>query len=158
MTLINGIDMPKFTPYEFSENPDLYAHPDLLIGLQTYRNILGSIIYPSPVQGALARFNENHNSMHSVYKSGNEGLSKAIDVFCNTSIFKAWTVALNSNLWGGIGVYFDTKYNGMVWPMLHLDKRNVPLVWFRSEGIYYYPHTTKDFYSELLDRFVIHNR
>lgn len=156
--LINGVEVYYyFDIKEFSENPELYAHSDLLTSLVAFRKLLAAQIYPSPVPGALARFDNEHGSLHNVYNAKNVGVSKAIDVFCNTSIFRAWTIALESKCFNGIGAYFDTKYKDEEWPMLHLDKRDNPLIWFRDEGKYYYHFSTKDFYYKLLNRFLVYD-
>ena len=157
MNIINGVRMQNFKPDEFSENPERYASPVLLRNLQAYRNILGHKIYPSKADGALARFSGSRQSMHYIDPLINDDRSEAIDVFCDCDIFEAYNVALNSNLWGGVGVYFDTKRNGKPWPMLHLDTRKLPLMWFRWGKNYYYPHKSESFYGDLLSLFLIKN-
>jgi hypothetical protein len=156
MAIINGVNMPNFSPGEFSEDPDKFAHPELLTKAQEFRNILGAKIFPSKKEGALARSYGNQTSMHYVMKVYGEHFSKAWDIFCNTHIFKAWTVALNCNLWTGVGVYFDTNgNNGKPWPMLHLDLRPKPLIWYRDKGEYFYPHLSKTFYTDLQQLFTV---
>lgn len=162
MAIINGVDMPNFERSEFSEDPEHCGHHHLLQTLQWYRETLGAKIQPSKSPGALARFDGRKTSMHFIdledfAKSDEEKRSKALDVFCTTHIFKAWTVAMNFMLWSGIGVYFDTKgNNGEPWPMLHFDLRLHPLIWYRDQGEYFYPHKDKDFYTNLLNLFMIH--
>jgi len=156
MAIINNINMKNFEPDEFSENPNEFAHPLLLSNLQKYRNILNEKIFPSKATGSLARFDGSNTSLHyietdTVLKENilqYENLSKAVDCFCDTEIFHSWSVAVSCGLWGGVGVYFDTKYNDKFCPMLHLDIRDKPLIWYRSQGKYYYP-SDKDFYINL---------
>jgi len=156
MSIINGVDMPNFSPGEFSEDPNKYAHPDLLKYAQLYRTILKAKIFPSKVKGALARTSGSITSMHFV---SNGSLSWAWDIFCNTHIFKAWTVALSCGLWSGVGVYFDTNgNNGEHWPMLHLDLRIKPLVWYRDNGEYFYPSTSESFYYDLQTLLMLHGK
>ena len=122
-----------FAPAEFPEWIG-YGHPKLFYSLDEYRALLGCRIYPSPAPGALARFDWNdRKSQHYAEKEG-LALSKAVDVFPDCSIQIAFLQALTSQLWGGVGVYFDTEYNGESWPMLHLDIRNpgaFTAIWFR---------------------------
>lgn len=155
MSIINGIDMPNFSPGEFSEDPNQFAHPDLLTNAQKFRTILNSKIYPSKSIGSLARSYGSKTSLHFVMRIYGENLSKAWDIFCDTPIFRAWTIALNCNLWGGVGVYFDTKGNNdQLWPMLHLDLRPHPLIWYRDKGEYFYPNTSKGFFEDLQELFM----
>lgn len=59
-----------------------------------------------------------------------------------------------SNLFGGVGIYFDTNNNhGKPQPMLHLDLRPVPLIWYRNNGKYFYPYGDKYFYENLITLF-----
>jgi len=149
--IINKIDMPNFSKKEFSEDPDEHAHPTLLKNLQGFRIILGSSIYPSKAPGALARFGDKDS--YSDHYAMNK-YSQGIDVFCNCSIFKAWNMALNCNLWDSVGVYFDTKLNGEFWPMLHLGIRDMPAMWMRLNKKYYSPHKTADFFAKLHRAFI----
>ena len=156
MAMINGVDMPKFSPGEFSEDPNKFAHPELLRKAQQFRTILRAKIFPSKAEGALARTSGNKTSWHFV---DDVKLSMAWDIFCNTHIFKAWTVALSCGLWKGLGVYFDTHgNNGKPWPMLHLDLRPKPLIWYRDDGEYFYPHTSKTFFYDLQTLLMLHGK
>jgi len=147
---INWSNINHFTPEEFSEDPDRFADPKLIIKLNIFRGLLGIPVYPSPVPGALARFDGDPESRH--YAVGRQ--SDAVDVFCNCGIFRAWTAALHSGLWGGIGVYFDTKFRGGEWPMLHLDCRSKHVLWYREEHRYFIPANTGSwaFLGQLLAR------
>lgn len=157
MAIINGVLMQDFKKTEFPEDPEKYAHVSLLQSTQNYRTILGEKFYISLANGALARFDGRMTSMHrilfdvdgKIYK-----LSKAIDGFPDCDIFKAWTIAIGCGEFNGIGVYFDTKNNhGNLQPMLHLDKRINPLIWYRDKGVYSYPHHS-DFFRRLLKLFI----
>lgn len=131
--MIDWSKIEHFKKLEFSEDPDKCANPSLIYSLDSYRKRLDKSIYPSPVPGALARFNkESKTSRHYAI----ERKSDAIDVFCEAPIFQAWSIAMHSGLWNGIGVYFDTKYCNKPWCMLHLDKRKYGSLWFRENGEY----------------------
>jgi len=122
-----------FEPDEFSEDPDKYADPALIYSLDIFREMLQYKIYPSPVTGALARFDDGKSGSRHYAVSRK---SDAIDIFCNTSILEAWTIAIRSGLWKGIGVYFDTFYRNRDWCMLHLDNRSTNLLWYRDNHEY----------------------
>ena len=131
-----------FKPSEFSEWIG-YGHPKLFCSLDEFRRILGCRIFPSPAPGALARFDwSDRKSQHFCDYQGPR-LSKAVDVFPDCQIEHAFIMAMCSQLFGGVGVYFDTFYNGKKWPMLHLDIRDiedVTLIWFRHQhNDYRYP-------------------
>lgn len=131
---------------KFSEDPDLHASPQLIYDLDTYRGMLGVPINPSPAPGALARFDGSKGSQH--YAVGRK--SSAIDIFVNRdNITRAWLIAVTCGLWGGVGIYPTTKYRGVTWPMMHLDKRNIPdagpLCWVRLKtGKYVYARSERD--------------
>lgn len=151
----------KLKPYfskegdSWSEDPDLYAQEDLLTALYEYRKLLGVPVHPSPVTGALARFTGDFKvsigSYHYVGGTRDGSLpivrkSSAIDVFTGTNIRRAFTTALTSKLWGGIGVYFDTNFKGIPTAMLHLDLRKTSstVIWFRQRHKYYQPYKSYD--------------
>lgn len=140
--------MKNFSPKEFSENIK-FARSDLLQNLDLLRDFLGFAVYPSPVQGALARFDiKSKDSQHyAEYK-----LSTAIDVFINCDPFKAYCKILQSKLFRRIGVYFDTRYKNKPWVMFHIDLKDQELSWYRDKDGYCYSYE-KDFYSKLLCKF-----
>ncbi len=139
----------RFSPDEFPEDPEEHAEPGLIYSLDDFAVALGKIVHPSPAPGALARVDGSKTSRH--YAVGR--LVDGCDVFCNCSIFHAWTTALQLGEFNGIGVYFDTHFRGVAWPMLHLDKRRKKTIWFRDEhGEYHYPGTDPDFYQNLVKR------
>lgn len=153
MSIINNVNMPNFTHDEIPPGTAQFMDKHILENIQEYRNLLGCPFSISQADGALIRFDGSKTSEHHVVS--NQGvpvkLSRAIDGFPNCNIFEAWTKALSSNLFGGIGVYFDTKNNkGMFQPMLHLDLRASSLMWYRDDDEYFYPHKNKDFFDELL--------
>ena len=134
----------------WSEDPDQYASAELIKSLDAYRDVLGFSVHPSPVEGALARFDDDEGvsptSQHYVGGMRNRTSvtgkqSRAIDVFTTANVRTAYLAALTSRLFGGIGVYFDTRYRNRPWCMLHVDLRNVnsTVVWYRQKGEYYYP-------------------
>ena len=128
-----------FTPNEFPEDIK-YADKSLLYSLDDLRGFIGVPIYPSPVPGALARFG-NTTSMHKIP-------SKAIDVFIQGDTAETYTKILQSGLFNGVGVYFDTYYRNKSWVMFHLDKRDKKLIWYRDKYVYHYPQE-EDFYERL---------
>ena len=154
MTIINGVDMPNFTHKEIPPVKAKYMDRLILSNTQFYRNILGCPFSISLNDDALIRFDGSNISMHYVFISPTTGdivkLSRAIDGFPDCDIFEAWTKALSSNLFSGIGVYFDTINNyGKPQPLLHLDLRSIPLIWYRNKGEYYYPHKDRNFFKRL---------
>lgn len=161
MAIINGVKMQNFTHKEIP--PDIAKSMDtwILSSIQHYRDILGCPFNISLATGALIRFDGRKTSEHHVIidpiSEKTIKLSRAIDGFPDGNIFEAWAKALSSNLFAGIGVYFDTKNNhGEQQPMLHLDLRIQPLIWYRHEGEYFYPHKSKTFFHDLQNIFMIH--
>ena len=147
--MIDWLTIKHFKKSEFSESPDEHANPQLILSLDKYRRYLDQPIHPSPAPGALARFDANAKTSRH-YAFGRK--SDAIDVFCDVPIFKVWSIAINSRLWGGIGVYFDTKYCNNPLCMLHLDLRSHQSLWFRNNGEYT-SMKSKAFWSKLLELF-----
>ena len=136
----------KYFSWEnFSEDPEEHAEPALLYTLDDYRGLLGYPLYPSPVKGGLARFRKSDEG--SRHCARNKKRSDASDQFPDQDPARAVLVALTSRLWGGVGLYLDTKLRGIPWPMLHLDLRplgyghsqRTVLVWIRRDGEYIYP-------------------
>jgi len=139
---IHGITIRNFTWNEFPESPEL-ADPKLLLALDYLRDDLGVPIIPSPVPGALARFDGSKTSQHYAV----DRLSTGCDVFIRCSPFKAYSIILQSGCFTGVGIYFDTQYAGKPHVMFHLDIRDEPLMWYR-DGNYHY--NTEIFYENLL--------
>ena len=158
MAIIKNVNMPDFELKEFNEMSK-YMHVSLLSATQYYRTALACAVNISKAIGSIARMDGRKTSTHRIFFSADGQITKystGIDVFCNTHIFKAWTVALNSNLFGGVGVYFDTYGNdGEFWPMLHLDLRSLPLAWYRENGKYFYIHKDKNFFRDIQNLFMI---
>lgn len=155
MAIINGVDMPNFTHKEIPRSKAQYMSKGVLYNLQSYRDMLGHSFSVSIDPGALVRFTGRKTSEHYVRINLETGrpdkLSRAIDGFPNCDIFEAWSMVLSSNLFNGIGVYFDTKNNqGEPQCMLHLDLRSRPLIWYRNNGVYHYPHKDKSFFNDLM--------
>ena len=161
MARINGVNMPNFTHKEIPPGIAEFINESILKSIQEYRYILGCPFNISLADGALIRFDGRKTSEHHVIidpiTEKPIKLSRAIDGFPDCDIFEAWTKALSCNLFAGIGVYFDTKNNhGIPQPMLHLDLRPFPLVWYRDDGQYFYPHRNKDFFQGLMNLFITH--
>ena len=145
--MIDWLKVDYFNTHEdkFSENPDDYAEPKLIYNLDSFRKIVGRPISPSPVTGALARFDlDSINSRH--YAVDRE--SDAIDVFVSAEPATTFIHAISCRLWGGIGIYFDTKFRGKQHIMYHLDcrplKNGLPVIWYRLNGKYFYPKTADE--------------
>ena len=136
----------NFCDSEFPDSLEL-ADPYLIYCLDQLRDMVGSAIYPSPVEGALARLSGSPGSQHYAV----DRLSKACDVFFKADPFKVYTILLTTGLFNGIGCYFDTKYMGKPHVMFHLDQRDSKLLWYR-DNIYKYNHEY-DFYPQLLNLF-----
>ncbi len=140
--IINNHQVKNFTKDEFSESIR-YALPELIINLDLLRDIIGGAIYPSPVKGALARFDDSKTSQHYAV----DRLSTAIDVFIDKPHFECYTKILQSNLFLGVGFYPNWNYKEIRggW---HLDLRDSSLIWFRDVGEYTYSYQ-KGFYERL---------
>lgn len=164
----------NFKPNEFPENPDLYAEPNLIYTLQDLRSIsAGNRIYPSPVNGALARFDGSKTSQHYVGPKDNPvRKSTAIDFFMEGIPIENMTMITSHPKIGGIGVYLDgIGVDGKHWVRFHIDIRDkgfinyVPTFWIvekkfdnyqkKSVDKYYYPQNTKQHW-ELLKKDVLY--
>ncbi len=155
--IINNKKIKNYTLSEFSENPIKYAHSQLILNLDGLRDFIECVIFPSPVPGALARFDSEAKDSQHYAKFR---LSTAIDIFIDCDPFRAWNKILYSKLFNRAGIYFDTYYKNKKWVMFHVDLKDQDLLWFRdkndpelqsTEG-YYYSYK-KDFYSKLLKKF-----
>lgn len=159
--MINLAKIPDFSLDNFPEDPDEYAEPQLLYNLQTQRNIFGKPIIPSPVGGALARTAADQIKSQHYADPKKKIKSKAVDVFPEGDPLKNLILALSSQLWGGLGVYFDTEYGGKTWVMFHFDirdlgeehKKKMTLLWFRIEGAYFYPQYSQGRMEQLFKIF-----
>jgi hypothetical protein len=142
MVKIDWSEIKNFKKSEFPCDPDKYASPTLIYNLQALREHIGLPIYPSPVDGALARIDEeSRTSAH--YSNPAEGLlSIAIDIFIQGNPFENFYHIINSCLYHRVGIYFDTYYSNKEWTMFHVDMRvekQVNSVWYRDQGEYFYP-------------------
>jgi len=126
----------NFRPDEFPEDPRRHADPALIYRLDEWREAVGVPIRPSPARGALARFDGSETSRHYAV----DRLSDAVDVFVDGSQAAAWIAAVR--LFGGVGFYTDTVYDGEQRPMFHVDLRPSRLCWLRSAGGRYTYATT----------------
>lgn len=154
-----------FTPSEFPDDTELVS-PELIYNLDSFRKILQRKIYPSPVKGALVRTDINASSSQHYADKEKGKLSKAVDVFCEGFSFHAYTEALSSQLFGGIGVYFNGNFDGKKWVRFHFDTRalgekhskRTALIWYVNEnGQRYYPQYNPTKYKEMLDLFLKYN-
>lgn len=110
--------------------------------------------YPSMADGSVARFEGNKTSRH--YAIGR--YSDALDFFIDDYTDPRWFIfkLTSLGLFGGIGIYFDTKdNNGIDNLMYHVDCRPIsmgyPLVWYRDKGEYTYLINPSN-YSTFLDK------
>ena len=130
--MINWDQVHKLEASEFSEDPNKYAEPVLIYSLGKLRKLLGMKMRPSPVKGALARFDGKPTTQH--YAVGR--LSTASDMFIEGIPFYIYSKILHSGLFTGIGIYLDTKGpDGLPWVMFHLDIRirNFPFIWIAKK-------------------------
>ena len=135
MGKIYSTDVKYFNKDEFPEDPEEFADPVLIFSLDRLRGLIGNKIYPSPVKGALARFDErSKKSQHYAV----DRKSTAIDIFPEGDPYINLLLILQSKLFNGVGVYFDTYYFGRFRTMFHLDLRENPLLWTRTGHTYRY--------------------
>lgn len=142
------MNLKNFSIDEFSEDPIKYADEDLINNLDKLRDFIGKPIYPSPVKGALARFDGSKKSQHYAINRK----STAIDIFVDCSPFEAFIKILQSKLFNRVGIYFDTYYNNKNHVMFHVDLKDQNLIWLRDNYKYSYSYE-KNFYKELLEKF-----
>jgi len=126
--------MKYFQPQEFPEDLK-FADPELLLRMDELRGFIKIPIHPSPVPGALARFDAGASD--SEHYAVNRK-SRAVDFFCEADPFEAFTKILHSGLFHRVGVYFDTYYKNRKWVMFHVDLKETPLIWFRHDKKYSY--------------------
>lgn len=130
-------DIRHFKPKEFSEDPDMYANPVIIKSLDVWRMLINERVYPSPVPGALARFDEKtKTSQHSAIIDK----SKAIDVFPEGQTMPNLQITMSCKMFNGVGIYLDTRYNNQPWVMMHLDIRkkkdkDSPIIFWVAEKV-----------------------
>jgi len=143
----NEVNHFSLTGDRWPEDPDKYLSPAALGAIDRYRNVLGVSVSPSPVTGALARFNGSETSRHFVGDAEDPiRFSDALDLFVETDIRTAFLTAMTVREFGGIGVYFDTVFRGQSHCLMHLDIRHITdrtdsptIIWYRENHEYYYP-------------------
>lgn len=126
-----------------------FVDAELIRALSRFRARLGAPVTPSPVAAGWIREGGSHGSQHYIgpIRRDEDGrpmstrLSTAGDVFPAGDIRTAWLTAVGLGVFGGIGVYVDTRGpSGAPQPMLHLDLRGGPqTLWLRDAGGYHYP-------------------
>ncbi len=144
----------RLSSNEFSEDPDKYAEPELIYSLSTLRKLLGVVMLPSPVPGALARDYGSKRSQHYAI----DRLSTASDMFIEGSPFEIFSKIIFTKLFTGIGIYLDTNGpDGKPWVMFHLDirKHDSFFVWIveKVNGVdkYRYPYKNPKYWKLLND-------
>lgn len=148
---INWSDIDHFSESEFPAGVVEKMAPAFLYRLDGYRADLGYPVYPSPLAGGWVRTDGSTTSRHFIGKNGSGRQSDAGDVFPDCDIWYAFITAVRCGF-TGIGIYFDTQYDGKPKPMLHLDTRPGGLVvWTRIDGVYetIFPRPDHD-YSHLI--------
>lgn len=135
MPVIKWDDVDHFSKDEFSEDPDIFAEPLLIHSMDTLRKLCDCPIFPSPVNGALARANGSQKSRH--YAVGRK--SDALDFFIIGDFFKTYQTLITCNLFNGIGIYFNGIFDGKQHVRYHADLRPTglnslePLIWFMRD-------------------------
>lgn len=157
----------KLSPGEFSEDPNKYAEENLIYYLGRLRKKIKRKMRPSPVSGALARFDEKSSTSMHFCSLSHSRKSKASDMFIEGVPFVIFSTILDLRLFNGIGIYLDTKGpDGLPWIMFHLDLRkrnkNLPTIWivekvydFENHKLidtYRYPQADTKYWSLLNDQ------
>lgn len=161
---INWKKVYKFSPGEFPEDPNQFAEPKLIYSLDEARMMHDRRIYPSPVKGALARFDPlGKKSQHYVDLERGR-LSKAVDFFPTGMAISMYHVLMAGGKFQGIGIYLDsTGPDGEPWVMFHADirevgfRQHVPLLWFaekdeKDEWKYRYPQMDPQYWELFQDK------
>ena len=167
MTDIDWRKVYKLSADEFSEDPNKHAEPELIYSLGKLRKLLRTIMRPSPVKGALARFSGKTTTQH--YAVGRK--STGSDQFIEGIPFEIYSKILFSRLFTGVGIYLDTKGpDGLPWVMFHLDirKRDFPFIWIAKKEydprkkefrtFYKYPQYDSKYWSLLNDDRIYKNK
>lgn len=135
----NAID--NFSESEFAGVDLARLNESVIVNIANFRARLGKSVYPSPVGGAFVRTEGSFKSRHYAVNR----LSDAGDWFPRGHIANAFITAIAAG-YGGIGLYLDTQYQGVPWPMIHLDNRKGQVFWIcekiDGENVYttFYPH------------------
>jgi len=153
-----------FIVENFNENEFLDPIEDSEIGLFVRLNKtrlnLKKAIYPSKTPGAMSRKTYSAGSGPAVHTpdltafeffkmfgkcpSRHQVMAdrkcQAIDFFTDANSLEALYYFISSNLWSGIGIYFDKQdNNGKRKTMFHLDfGRNDKAIWYYHERRYHY--------------------
>lgn len=146
-----------FTPSEFPEKELDFLNKYVVEELDKVREGIGIPIFISPVKGGVVRFDPTSKSLHA--SNENSPLAQAVDVFIpqsqTLSLPTIITTVLGLSRFRGLGIYFDTSYEGVPCIMLHLDLRHIPLLWFcppKEQGIprkYLYSSVEKSYFKSL---------
>jgi len=127
--------LPRSGNFTASEWPDVnvlaLVDARVLQNLDTLRDRHGQAIHPSRHPDGWARASGSVTSQH--YAVGR--LSTAADVFPAGDVLSCWLQALAMPVWGGIGLYLDTRLHSLQpGAMMHLDIRTGPRkLWIRNE-------------------------
>lgn len=145
------LELKHFSASEFPAGILEYMEPAFLYRLDAFRTELGYQVHPSPLREGWIRESGSETSRHFI---GSGRLADAGDVFCAVEPFYAMITAIRCGF-TGIGLYFDTHYDGQRWPMLHLDTRPGGLViWTRRAGKYktIFPRPESDILGTLMEQ------
>lgn len=162
--IYGGHELKNFSEDEFPNCELEYAEPNLLYRLQRQRDVFGAGIYPSKAPGALARFKpKGMTSKHYAEKPADIPgweytlkKSTAIDFFTELPPFEAYCKIISSELWDGVGIYFDTERDGKPDVLYHTDYgRDDKAFWFRNAvGVYITQNTDVAFWGKLQAAFL----
>jgi len=150
----------KIEYFKKSEFPE-GIWPDMdrmfMLHVNMFRHRLERRVFPTPIKRGFVRKTGSKASRH--YAVGR--LSDAGDFFPDSSLAEAFETAAEL-CWGirGIGIYWDTRFRGRPWGMVHLDRRDDRLWWARvtdpdGKKRYIYPSLgggqRREFYRLLSD-------
>lgn len=116
--------IPNFSESEFKGVDLTRLDERVVLRAQDFRENLGRSVFPSIVAGAFVRTRGRRTSRH--YAEGR--FSDAGDFFTKGHIIDAFHIAIETG-YGGIGLYLDTQFRSMPWPMIHLDLRIQKAYW-----------------------------
>lgn len=150
-TKLNWKTIDNFSKDEFPEGVLANLDAEFIRTLSKFRDNLGSELYPSPLPDGWVRTKGSKGSQH--YAVGR--LSTAGDVFLSESQDPRTAFTRACQYFKGVGIYYDTIYEGKPRIMLHIDTRDTATTWCRHKGNYIYPNKSKaeaDTFYFLLNR------
>lgn len=125
-----------FKPNEFPLEELEFLNKYVVEELDKARDVIGIPVFVSPVKGAVVRFRENEQGYPFGWHDSAEKrkLGQAVDVFIPDSkkltVVDLITTVISITRFRGMGIYFDTIYEGKPCVMLHFDLRHDPILWY----------------------------